>query len=51
VPRCERRCSSGGEAREELTELTEIVAVAGIHRHVRTMLDEMAMGHDDQEMM
>lgn len=50
VPRCSRPGYLDREAREELGELIEKVSGAGVHRHVRTMLYEMAALNEDEEM-
>lgn len=42
VPRCEKLGYLERDVREELTELIEKVQEAGIHRHVRNMLEDMA---------
>lgn len=50
VPRSSRPGYLDREAREELTDLIEKVSEAGVHRHVRTMLYEMAAFNEDEEM-
>jgi hypothetical protein len=39
------------EARAELADLTEKVVEAGVHRHVTTMLWEMASSEDERDEM
>jgi len=51
IPRCKRLGYLEREAREELGGLIERVNEVGIHRHVLTMLYEMAMGPEDEEMI
>ena len=50
IPRCSRLGSLEREAREELAELTEKVNEAGSHRHVTTMLWEMATQSSIEDM-
>ncbi|KUJ16886.1 uncharacterized protein LY89DRAFT_718614 [Mollisia scopiformis] len=50
VPRCSKPGYLDREAREELADLIEKVSEAGVHRHVRTMLCEMAALNEDEEM-
>jgi hypothetical protein len=51
VPRCEIPGRLGREAREELGFLIEKVSEAGVHGHVRTMLEEMAEEGGDEDML
>ncbi|PVH82740.1 hypothetical protein DL98DRAFT_570350 [Cadophora sp. DSE1049] len=51
IPRCKRLGCLEREAREELVGLIERVNEVGVHRHVLTMLYEMGMGPEDEDMI
>lgn len=51
IPRSSRPGYLEREAREELADLTEKVVEAGVHRHVTTMLWEMASSEDERDEM
>lgn len=51
IPRCKRLGCLEGEAKRELRGLIEKVSEMGLHRHVGTMLREMAGGVEDEEMI